>query len=66
MKNSAEFGSDARGDHEGWRPRQAKGASKKGNVELEAVSQRILPEVRNEDNCILPFRYSHGGRSEHD
>jgi|HubBroStandDraft_6_1064221.scaffolds.fasta_scaffold50368_2 hypothetical protein len=66
MKNSADFGSDARGDHEGWRPRQAKVASKMSNVELEAVSQRILPEVRNEDNCILSFRCSHGGRSERD
>jgi hypothetical protein len=28
-------------------PRQTKVASKMGNAELEAVSQRILPEVRN-------------------
>jgi hypothetical protein len=66
MKNSAELGSDARGDHDGWRPRQAKVASKMGNVELEAVWQRIFPEVRNEANCILSFRCSHGGRSERD
>jgi len=33
-----------------------------GNVELEAVSQRILPEVRNEVNRTLSFRCVHSGR----
>ena len=58
------FGMDACGCR--LAPRQTKVASKMGNVELEAVSQRILSEVRNEANCILSFRFAHSGRSEHD
>jgi hypothetical protein len=43
----------------------ARQRSQPGDVELD-VSQRILPEVRNEGNCTLSFRCAHSGRSKHD
>ncbi len=43
------------------RPPQTKVASKMGNVALGVVSQKILPELRNEANCTLSFRCAHSG-----
>jgi hypothetical protein len=57
MEDLTKFGMDACGGHGGcgWHRSRRRLLQRMGNVELEAVSQKILSEIRNEANCILSF-----------